>query len=204
VILYLIRHGQTAHNRDALGLGRADVPLTAFGVRQAEALGARLAGEPINHIFASPLGRAQETARAVAAFQDAAVEVRDELIEMDVGETEGLTFPEMHERHPEFLKLWASDDCADAVMPGGESLRDVAKRLDPFIEELRLLPDERIAIVTHNFVIKVLFCRLLGLDLHHFREISIDLASITTITLHGSRVNVRALNDCCHLRLLEP
>lgn len=204
VILYLVRHGQTAHNRDRLGLGRADVPLTPLGRLQAEAVGTRLGAESINRIFASPLSRAYETANAIAAFQDAPVELRHELIEMDVGVTEGMTFPEMRKQHPGFLELWASDKSADAVMPSGESLRDVAARLNPFVDELLTLPDAAIAIVSHNFVIKLLFCRLLGLELTHFREITVDLASLTAITIHSGRVNVRVLNDCCHLRLLEP
>jgi broad specificity phosphatase PhoE len=204
VIVYLVRHGQTGHNRDGLGLGRADVPLTHLGERQAEAVAAHLAREPLARVFSSPLGRAQKTAAAIAAPQGIEVESRDALIEMDVGETEGMTFAAIRERYADFLELWASEGCASAVMPAGECLDDVARRLDPFIDELRALPDAAVAVVSHNFVIKVLLCRLLGLEINHFREITIDLASLTTITLHGERVNVRSLNDCCHLRLLEP
>lgn len=204
MILYLVRHGQTAHNRDRLGLGRANVPLTPLGRLQAEAVGARLRSESIDRIFASPLSRAHDTAQAIATYQDVPVEVRDELIEMDVGVTEGMTFPEMRKRHPGFLERWASDEGPDTTMPSGESLRDVAKRLDPFIDEVLSLPDAAIAIVSHNFVLKLLFCRLLGLELTHFREITIDVASLTAVTVQAGRVNVRVLNDGCHLRLLEP
>ncbi|MBI2765686.1 MAG: histidine phosphatase family protein [Chloroflexi bacterium] len=204
MIVYLVRHGQTAYNRDGLGLGRADVPLTPLGEQQAAAVGARLATEPITRIFSSPLGRALATARAVGGERAIAIEPRVELLEMDVGHTEGMTFAAMREQHGEFLKEWAGPNGEHACMPGGERIIDVDARLSPFVDELLTLDEAAVAVVSHNFVTKLAICRLLGLPLATFRSFATDVASISTFDVRGGRVMVRALNDICHLNTLEP
>ena len=110
MIIHLVRHGETAYNRDGLGLGRFDVPLTDLGERQAAAVGRRFLDVPLDAIFTSPLVRALSVARAIAGERPVAVQPRDELIEMDVGQTEGLTFAAMRECYPDFLKGWAGPD----------------------------------------------------------------------------------------------
>ena len=203
VVLHVVRHGQTAYNRDGLGLGRADVPLTALGRRQAAAAAARLAHEPLTAIFSSPLTRCLETARAIAGERDIPIEPRPELIELDVGETEGLTFAVMRERFAPFLREWAGDAGHHTPMPGGESLADVDLRVGSFLEQVRGVTGP-VAVVTHNFVTRLLVCRALGLEPSAFRTIGIDLASITTVVLGENRALVRRLNDRCHLDTLEP
>ena len=65
--IHLVRHGQTAHNREGQGLGHADVGLTELGVAQAEAVALRMAAEPVQRVLASPLERANFVARSIAA-----------------------------------------------------------------------------------------------------------------------------------------
>lgn len=207
MILYLVRHGETAYNRDGRGLGRSDISLTEAGERQAAALGSRLATTRIDRILTSPLLRARQTARAIAGERQIAIELREELTEMDVGETDGLTMAEMRSRYPDFLRRWAGEDCAALHMPGGESLEDVRARLRPLVEELQVLSpagDATIALVSHNFTLKVLCCELLRVELAKFRGFTLDLASLSTVVLREGRVSIRALNDRCHLEELEP
>ena len=207
--LLLVRHGETAYNRDGLGLGRADAPLTVLGQRQSIATAARLATEPVDRILTSPLTRAATIARALSAETGAPIEERDALIEMDVGETEGLTFPEMGTRFPGFLEEWRSDDPSKVAMPGGESLNDVAARLAPLTDELRLMAgdaayrDATIVVVSHNFVLRVLICHLLNLPPQAFRAFTLDLASITTVTIGRERTLLRHLNNRRHLDSVE-
>ncbi len=201
--LFLVRHGQTAHNRDGLGLGREDAPLTPLGERQTRAVARRLASEHIERVWSSPLGRARRMAEAIAAEHGLTVELRDELIEMDVGDTEGLTFAEMRERFPDFMRAWGSPGFGSVRMPNGESLEDVARRLVPIAAELRTGHEKGIAIVSHNFITKVLICDLLDLPVESMRSFTIDVASICTFVLHRGRIAVSGLNDCCHLDSLN-
>ncbi len=204
MILYLIRHGETAHNRDGLGLGRDDVPLTGFGRLQAQAIAARLGDEPIDHVFSSPLRRAFEVASLIAEAKETEPQQREALIELDVGETEGLPFAEIRSRFPTFLAEWSGPAADTAVMPGGESLRDVDVRLAGFLDELTTLDSEAVAVVSHNFVIRLVVCRLLGLPPSRFRSFVADVASVSALRLHQGAETVMFLNDTCHLRGLEP
>jgi len=61
--IYLVRHGE---HQDAEH-GLADGPLSPRGQRQAELIADRLSGLPLDAVWHSPLLRANETARAIAA-----------------------------------------------------------------------------------------------------------------------------------------
>jgi broad specificity phosphatase PhoE len=205
VIVHFVRHGQTAHNRDGLGLGRSDEPLTELGQQQAAAAGARLAAVHLDHVYSSPLGRALTTAVAVAGERGLPVQPDPDLIELDVGETEGLTFPVMRERYPDFLREWGGPEGHLARMPGGERLLDVSERLDAFLPRLLANGGTSVAVVSHNFVIKLAVVKLLGLEIGAFRNVSADVASITTMQLRDDgHATLRSLNDRCHLHHLEP
>lgn len=60
--IYLVRHGE---QQDAEH-GLPDGPLSARGVRQAEAIAERLSGVPMTGIWHSPLRRAEDTARIMS------------------------------------------------------------------------------------------------------------------------------------------
>jgi len=201
VILYLVRHGETDHNRNSVALGRADVPLNDRGISQAARLGDALATEPISAIYSSPLARALQTAEAVASRRGARVQIRPGLIEMDIGETDGLTFPEVHERFPGLLETWITDDGPRQPMPGGERLVDVQKRAWDCVQSLGTLhANDTICAVTHNFVILSILTTALGVDLAGFRRLRHGVAAISVLDVGPARVRVRRMNDTCHLR----
>ena len=203
--LYLVRHGQTAYNRDGIGLGRADVPLTEVGLRQADRIAEVLAGAEVGRVLTSPLSRARDVAARSAARTGATLEDREELIELDIGATEGLTFAAIRERFPEFIAAWRGAGAADAVMPGGESLADVDRRMRSLLEELQNEDQGgSFVLVTHNFVLRLLACRLVGLGPERFRSFVFELGSISEARSERGEWAIHRLNETCHLRALEP
>jgi probable phosphoglycerate mutase len=198
--LLLIRHGETPHNAGQMTLGREDVPLNERGLLQAESVGESLRGEPITAIYASPLQRATATAAPLAQALGLSVEVEDDLIEMDIGEVENLTFAELAERFPDFLKEWRSDRVADLCMPGGESLRQVQQRAWASLVAIREKhPDDLVAAVSHNFVILTVLCQVMGIDLSNFRRVRQDLGAVSVVELDAERSVLISMNDRCHL-----
>lgn len=203
--LLLIRHGETARNVDQLALGREDVPLTERGQAQARALADALAGScrfgPIDAVYASPLQRALATAAPLAEALGLPVQIEAGLTEMDIGESEGQSFAQLRERYPDFLRLWLSDQLADVPMPGGsETLRQVQERAWASVEAIRdRHPEGTVAVVSHNFVILTLLCRVLDLPLASFRRLRHDLAAVSLLELTPERQRLLALNDRCHL-----
>ena len=198
--LFLVRHGETEYNRQNLALGQQDVPLNETGLRQAEALGSALSGERLAVIYSSPLVRASHTAEAIAKPYGLEVVIEDGLIEMDVGEMDGLPFADVRERFPGIIERWLGPEGPNEQMPGGERLVDVRDRADAVLSAIvERHEGERVCLVSHNFVILSLLTRLMGLELASFRRLRHSVAAITRVEWrHGAPVVV-SLNDTCHL-----
>ena len=198
--LYLVRHGETESNRLGLALGQDDVPLNELGRRQAGQVARALARQPLAAVYSSPLQRALSTARAIAEPHGLEVRVEERLIEMDIGEVEGLTFAEVRSRYSEFLEMWASPEGPTRPMPGGERLLDVQERAWSMVDELAARHgEEAVAAVSHNFVILSLLARVLGIELAQFRRLRHSVGAIAEVDFGPRRVSVLRLNDTCHL-----
>jgi 2,3-bisphosphoglycerate-dependent phosphoglycerate mutase len=201
VRLLLIRHGETDHNAGRLALGRQDVPLNEHGRAQAQAI-ARAYGDGagIAAIYSSPLQRAVATATPLANALGLAIEADPALIEMDIGEIEGKPLTVVREEYPDFVRRWLSEDCGDACMPGGESLRQVQERALEAVQAMRERhANETLAVVTHNFVALAVLCHVLRLPLARFRGIRQDLGAVSVVDFTPERTTIVTLNDTCHL-----
>lgn len=200
--LILIRHAETDHNREQRVQGRADNPLSELGLRQAAALAEHLRHEPLRAVISSPLVRASATAEAVAAPHGLPVTLDADLIEMHVGEMEGLDTVAMRERYADFLKVWVTERGPSLPMPGGESLEEVQARAWRVVERLRTeYPEDgdTVALVSHNFVLGCLITRALGMRLSDFRRFRLSVSGATTLRFRGDRTILVQLNDTCHL-----
>ena len=196
--LLLIRHGETAWNREGRPQGISDVPLSELGRRQAHALGRALAQEPLAAVYSSDLRRALETAAPVAARHGLTVQRDGRLREMDQGVFEGEPIQHVRERYGDWLKTWI-DDPANVRMPGGETLGEVQARAWAAIEEIRAAQAHgSVAVVAHNFTNLTILCTVLNLDLAYFRRLRLAVASVSVIEFGRWPVLV-ALNDTHHL-----
>jgi broad specificity phosphatase PhoE len=118
--LIAVRHGETEWNVQRREMGQLDSPLTARGRKQVERLAQRLRGQRIAALYTSDLGRAVDTANAIAAACGV-MPVRDPgLRERDLGIFQGMTRAEMAERFPrEFADYLAIGH--EYPIPDGES-----------------------------------------------------------------------------------
>jgi broad specificity phosphatase PhoE len=201
--IILARHGETDWNKDEIFRGRADVVLNKTGLKQAELLGEYLSGDSLDLVYSSPLKRAVKTAEAIAGHQALKVNLVPDLIDFDYGEWQGLSRQEVIERYPRLYQDW-TDLPERVTIPGGESLEDVRNRAVPFIEDTVLrCGQERIALVSHRVVNKVLICALLGLDNSHFWNIKLDTGGITRFSYEGGRLILTRHNDTSYLHSME-
>jgi broad specificity phosphatase PhoE len=146
--VWLVRHAETEWSRTGKHTGRTDIPLTDHGREVARSMRARLEGHAFALVLCSPLARARETAK-LAGLECSGL--RDDLLEWDYGEYEGITTPEIRERRPGWY-LWR-----DGV-PGGETPDDVAARCDRVIAEARAA-DGDVALVAHGHILRALGAR---------------------------------------------
>ena len=201
--IILVRHGETAWNAGETFRGKKDIPLNETGVKQAQLLGEYLRDEKIDVIYSSPLSRAVETAEAVAAHHDLAVDIVGNLVDMDFGEWEGLMVAEVKDRYEEVYRDWL-DTPEQVKIPGGESLADVEQRVVPFLEDaVARLGEGTIVLVSHRVVLKVLICNLLCLGNAAFFNVKLDNAAVTRFVFDGSRAILTGHNDTSFLRPLN-
>lgn len=166
--LYLARHGETDLNIDERYQGCSNLPLNAAGMIQARRLAQALPGD-ITHIVSSPQQRALQTALTVAQARGLKVVVMPELRERDFGAFEGLTLPEVAQRHP---ALWQAGVITawDTPPPGGETARQVVLRVSAALADLQSRHGEHevLLLCVHGFVIRALRYLLDGLDESRF------------------------------------
>ena len=191
-MILFVRHGETEANRQRLALGRADPPLTARGNEQADAVARRLSVIGVTAVFASPLLRARETAAKIATAVGVEVAVDDRLVELDYGEWDGRSFPDLP---PEELRRWR-DDPAFAP-PGGESLRAVTARVASFCTEH--LEGETVVAVSHVSPIKCAVTWALDAGEELGWRMFLELASITRVGSQQGNGILLGYNDTAHL-----
>lgn len=183
--LLLVRHGTTEHSHDGRFSGRNNLPLDATGRRQAAAAARLLARtEGAEAVLTSPLRRARETAAVIAAELGTAITVCDDLIEMDFGRWEGLTFAEAERGWPAELAEWIAHEDAAAV--GGESFADVRARVSRFSDELRSrYARQRVVAVSHLGPAKVLLRLALGAPHEAIYRLQVETASLSVVDYYA-------------------
>ena len=196
--LILIRHGETLWNKEKRVQGTTDIELSATGIEQARKLALSLADASIGAIYASPLKRARQTAEIINGFHGRKIEIHHELMEMNMGDFEGLTFTELMAGEKEFLHRWITDP-ASVKMPRGESLAELQSRAWQSIEKL-IAAGQNALVVSHNFTIATILCRLRKISLSEFRSTCVDNASRTQIRIEDGETHIEAINDSRHLK----
>lgn len=205
--VFLTRHGATPRSEPEQHLGQGiDIGLSTAGRAAADALAARLAGVAFDRVVSSPLRRALETAEIVALAAGRPVEADRQVMEMDYGEWEGLTYVEIDERDLDLRRRW-EEDPAGTACPGGESGDDVARRARSFLGDAiaRGRRGGRILVVAHATFNRILLCVALGVPVRDYRRrFRQDPTNLTALHFPGG-VDDGALllvaNDTSHLEV---
>lgn len=195
--LILIRHGETDYTTQRKYCGHENIPLNALGIKQAKRLRSRLKNMQVDAIYSSDLERALETAKL--AFPDMQVARTEELREINFGEFSGLTFRDVESKYPGIYKAWIENP-ESAKIPNGESLPDLARRVDRFFE--RITKDNlngNVAIISHGGPIRILLLKLQERGFDKFWEIEQRTAAINIIDFDKGVPKSLKINDTSHL-----
>ena len=186
--LYLLRHGQTRYNAELRLQGRCNSDLTAKGEAQATAMGARLRALLDDAarwtLYASPLGRARQTAQLVCqqlGFDSERIVWDERLVELDMGEWESRRVPELLAAHPD-LDLEQPDWYLQA--PEGESFESIQRRARSWLQDERIA--ERAIVVSHGLFGAML--RGAYADLDYTTTWSQELPQDAFFKLSGGRI----------------
>jgi len=202
--LIVVRHGQTHWNVEARIQGQGDSLLTDEGIAQAEAIAARLAGEPIDAVVATDLGRALETARRIVRRTGHAIATDRRLRERAFGHGEGMTYDEVDRAYPgAFARVRDVDP--DFVIPGGESRRQFHERVREAFDAIAAEhAGKTVLVVTHGGVLATFYRHIHGIDLGVAHPIAITNASYNVLRHEAGRWSIETWSDSAHLDGAEP
>lgn len=191
--VYLARHGQTVWNLERRRQGRLDSPLTPEGLLQVRRNAAKVAREPIDALFSSPLGRAQVSAAIFAAELGLPVQVVDDLSEVDHGLLSGLTRSEVVDAWPGHEQARERDKYRYRF-PDGESYADADVRARRALLEIARSGARAPLLVSHEMLGRMLLKNLAGLE--HAQALKLNHPSDVVYKVDAARGTFRELVSC--------
>jgi broad specificity phosphatase PhoE len=202
--LVLVRHAETEGALRGRCYGRLDVALSEDGVAQAAALAGALAGLPLRAVYASPLARALETARPIAAARGLVPVVDARLRELDFGELEGLPYERIAAERPALFREWMESP-GRVRFPGGEALADLRRRVRSSIEWIRRRHSgEAVAVVSHGGPLRVVLADAQGLDDAALFAIEQPFGAVTVVDWGAGEPVVRAVDPSLYSAAWQP
>lgn len=174
----LLRHGEPEGSEGFRGY--SDFVLTAKGWQQLrDATAVRPA--PWQSIITSPLKRCAEFASELATELGLANTVEPDLREMSFGDWEGLSFDHVRERWPELLQAFTRDP-STATPPNGESLQQLAERVQPAWENLiERHRGQHVLLVAHGGVNRVILGKILAMADSALTRIQVPYAGLSRV-----------------------
>ena len=197
--LIIVRHGQTEWNIAGIRQGHLDSRLTSKGVAQAKSLGQRLAREKFSALYSSDLGRAVQTATAIAEITGHEIVTDPRLRERHLGIFQGLNADQITERYPEERRLLRTLG-PEYVIPGGESMRQQVERNVAYLDDLaRKHVGETIVVVTHGGVVSGFFRHTLAIALDAPRRFEFVNAGLNVFVHEEEHWMLLTWGDVSHL-----
>lgn len=157
------------------------VDLSPAGLEQAARLSARLQNLRIDAIYASPLERTQQTARAIATAKGLQVQTAEELNELDFGAWTGAELEDLKKeaRWKRFNQFRSGTRASE-----GELMLEAQLRIVRLMQRLaEAHKGQTLALVSHGDVIRAAVCHYLGVPLDHFLRFEISPASISLVAI---------------------
>ena len=198
--LLAIRHGETEWNSESRFQGHLNSVLNQEGKAQADALGIRLAREPFDLLLSSDLGRALQTASAVARRTGHEILIEPRLRERNMGIFQGLTPAEVQSRYPDDYARFRTND-PDYVIPDGESLRQLFERCVACFSELaRRHAGMTLAVVTHGGMLAMLYRHATAMPLAAPRDFPLHNTGVNRLRHRKGEWELQRWGDIAHLQ----
>lgn len=188
----LARHGRTAWHHGNRYCGSSDLPIDAVGRRQAEYLRSWAVEEyRPDAVWSSPMLRARQTVEPTAEALGLTPAVDARLREVDFGDAEGKRLSELP---PAVAKAFELDPVG-SHFPNGEHPADAADRVTEVFHEIGA-GGGKVLVVAHNTLIRLLICRVLGLELRDYRRLLPVLgpAALVRLRWQDGTVGLEAYN----------
>ncbi|RZT12653.1 putative phosphoglycerate mutase [Kribbella sp. VKM Ac-2569] len=191
--IVLARHGRTEWHQGNRYTGSTDLPIDEVGVRQAQQLKDWAADYEPDALWASPMLRARQTITPTAEMLGLTPTLDARLREVDFGSAEGKMLSELP---PAVGKAFELDPVRDHL-PGGEDPAAAADRVREVFDEIgQRHQGQKVLVVAHNTLIRLLVCRVLGLRLNDYRRLlpALGPAALVRLRRQDGTVGLEAYN----------
>jgi probable phosphoglycerate mutase len=193
-MLLLIRHGENEYTRRGRLAGYIrGVHLNQRGLDQARQLAESLKTAPVRAVYSSPLERARETAKPIAAALKLETRFEKGLVETDVGDWQGRSLKRLA-----LNRQWKIVQGAPsrAHFPNGETFYQCQTRVVTALDAICAShkPGDLIAVVFHADPIRLAVAHYLGLPLDHFQRLGCETGSVTLLALGEGNARLMWLN----------
>jgi broad specificity phosphatase PhoE len=198
----LIRHGETAWNKNLRFQGHTDIPLCEEGIEQAKLASKKINGN-FDIVYASPLNRAYTTASILCEHTPIAPIIYNDLKEINFGPWEGHTLDQIKELYPNDYNNWSNDPVDGFFTGGDKSLKEVSTRCkDAILDIVSNNKGKTILIVAHGGILRAGLIGLFGWDMTMYHKFFLGNTSVTTLTFNDeNKPFLINLNDTSHLNL---
>jgi broad specificity phosphatase PhoE len=201
--LIMVRHGRTSHNLGLRLTGWGDPDLDELGRQQAQAMAEKVTGQfKLEALYASPLQRASQTAACLTELTGLKPVIKADLKELNFGEVEGMTIPEIKSSYPDLFKTWRSFDDPEFAWPGGETKMVFHTRVDQAIWEIIQAEagfHTNVAIVAHGGSLAGFVSELLTAQPFQWRQFLLDNCEYYVVEVHFEQTPITREN--CTLKL---
>lgn len=180
----IIRHAEKEEETGGFynpELDRQDTPISKQGQLQAQRLLPVFHDQPISAIYVSAYQRTLQTIEPLARQLQLMPVVDSRLNEIHNGDIEGLSDDQVRGTYPDVWNAFLERK-ADFRFPGGETGEEAQKRIAGFMEEKRPIhSNEQIILVSHDGLIRLLMCYIVGIPVYRRWNFEVDFCGIMEI-----------------------
>ena len=198
--IILVRHGQTAWNREERFRGHADIPLDEVGLAQAQAVAKRIALQwKPDAIYAGSLSRTLQTAEPTAQSFHLTVHPEPDLVDVDCGSWQGFSPDEVRTKWPAEYETYLHSP-REFQFPGGESLETARLRALRKVNEIvKAHEGQTVMLVSHTALNRLILLSVLGLDSSGLWRMRQDTCAINAFEAENGIFTLTLLNETSHL-----
>ena len=114
--------------------------------------------------------------------------------ERNFGLWEGMSFEEIKEKYPEEFNDWAGNPLEFSPVNGESTLEVRDRVVDAFEKIVHAHPGERVAIVAHGGVNRIILCHILGIPMENIFRVEQDFAALNIIEFWDRYPVVKLMN----------
>ncbi|MCU4166523.1 alpha-ribazole phosphatase [Carboxylicivirga caseinilyticus] len=175
--IYLIRH-TTPKVEKGICYGQLDLDITDSYEDELKQIRNTILHKQFDDVYSSPLIRCRKLANDL--FENVYIQIDNRIMELNFGDWEGKPWKEIERLS---IDKW-SNDFINQSPPNGEKFSELISRINEFFSILKEKVHNKIAIVTHSGVIRVVLMKYLSIPPENIFNLNLNYGCVIKLTIH--------------------